>query len=483
MKNLKKKILIADEFEDFFIKIKNDPKSDDFQIETATNGHECLQKLKTFQPDLVVVDFMLPEIHGIEILKIVKSAPVDHHIGVASQKIFAQKEKKQTKSSEIFEKLRVGVILTCYHGMIQNYRCAAKLGANYFLDKPYSSSFFFELVDLFFKGNLKLNPFPEKKYAITAKPALFLNSSNENTYLKFWGTRGSNPVAGMEYVQFGGNTPSLEVRSGKDLLIIDAGSGIRGLGQKLGTESHTDLNILISHTHWDHLLGFPFFLPLYQPKRKINIYSPVGFEKSTKELFTDMLAYAYFPVALNDIQSNLSFEDLRDSQVLNFGSIKVTTHYAFHPGSTLCFKLELGGKKIGYVTDNEFLLGCQLQPSEIEKQESLFTPYLSLINFLKDCDILIHEAQYTPEEYLTREGWGHSSVYNSCMLMKKANIKHWIVVHHDPRHTDAMLLEKEKLHAKVLKEINHPCQIQFAYDGMLFSLDFFLKQRPHESKK
>ncbi|MBS0628312.1 MAG: MBL fold metallo-hydrolase, partial [Verrucomicrobia bacterium] len=381
------------------------------------------------------------------------------------------KESKKTKTSEIFDKLRVGVILTCYHGMIQNYHCAAKLGANYFLEKPYSISFFFELVDLFFKGNLKLNSFKEKKYTPPIKETAFIQLPIKNSYLKFWGTRGSNPVAGMEYVQFGGNTPCLEIRNKEDLLIIDAGSGIRGLGQEISSAPDSELNILISHTHWDHLLGFPFFLPLYQPRRKINIFSPVGFEKSTKELFSDMLAYAYFPVSMNDIQSNLTFKEIRDSEVLTFGSITISTHYAFHPGSTLCFKIHIAGKKIGYVTDNEFLLGCQLSPSEIEKKEDLFTPYDSLINFLEDCDILAHEAQYTPEEYLTREGWGHSSVYNACMLIKKAKIKHWIVLHHDPRHTDAMLLEKEKLHVRILQEIDHPCLIQFAYDGMLFPLN------------
>jgi phosphoribosyl 1,2-cyclic phosphodiesterase/FixJ family two-component response regulator len=444
MGNLKKKILIADDSDRFFAQIKNDARSHDFIIETVTSGKECLKKLETFQPDLVIVDFMLPEIHGIEILTTIKNGSLPSS---------------------------TGVILTCYHGMIQNYRCAAKLGANYFLEKPYEPSNLFKIVDLYFSKELKLNSFPEKKNDTEIPSTLPFNRPLENSYLKFWGTRGSNPVAGMEYIQFGGNTPCLEIRHGQDLLIIDAGSGIRALGQELGTQANVDLNILISHTHWDHLLGFPFFLPLYQPKRKVTIYTPVGFEKETKELFSDMLAYSYFPVAISDIQSKLSFENLRDSETLTFGTITVSTHYAFHPGSTLCFKIDIAGKKIGYVTDNEFLQGCHLPPSEIEKDEILFTPYESLINFLQDCDILVHEAQYTQEEYQAKEGWGHSSIYNACALIKKANIKHWIVTHHDPKHTDAMLLEKTKLHKQTLKKMNHQCKVQLAYDGMLLSLD------------
>lgn len=444
MDPLKKKILIADDSEKFITKIKNDLKSHSFIIETTTSGNDCLQKLETFKPDLVIVDFMLPEVNGVEILKAVKKTP--------------------SSSS-------VGVILTSYHPMVQNYHCAAKLGANYFLKKPYQSSSFFELVELFFWGDLKLNPFPEKKHDAVVPSTPLFKRPKENSYLKFWGTRGSNPVAGIEYMHFGGNTPCLEVRNGEDLLIIDAGSGIRALGQDLGTQANIDLNILISHTHWDHLLGFPFFFPLYQPKRKICIFSPAGFEKNTSELFSDMLAYSYFPVAIDDIQSNLTFKNAKDSEVLTFGSITVSTHYAFHPGSTLCFKLQIGEKKIGYVTDNEFLLGCHLHPSKVEHQEDLFTPYSSLIHFLKECDILIHEAQYTQEEYLSKEGWGHSSVYNACMLIKKANIKHWIVTHHDPKHSDDFLFEKEKFHREVLKELKHHCKVEFAYDGMILSLD------------
>jgi len=441
MKTHKKKILIAEGTSEGFAKILSDPKSASFDIETTTSGKECVEKLLLFKPDLVLVDLMLPEVHGIEILKAAKKNP------------------------------SVGVILSCYHGMIQNYRCAEKLLANYFLDKPYTPSHFFSLVDLFFQGQLRLNPFFEKRQAVSVKPSSFFNRPQEGFYMQFWGTRGSNPVAGMEYVRFGGNTPSLELRYGKDLVIIDAGSGIRALGQELAAHPNTDLHILLSHTHWDHLLGFPFFLPLYQPRRNINIYSPVGFEKSTEELFSNMLGYAYFPVSIKDIRSNLVFKDLRDSETYTFGRIKISTHYAFHPGSTLCFKIEAGGQKIGYVTDNEFLFGCHLHPLQIEKQPELFIPYASLIKFLEGCDILVHEAQYTEEEYDGKEGWGHSSIYNACALIKKTNIKHWIVVHHDPRHTDAMLLEKEKTHIKVLEEIGHPCTVQFAYDGMMLPLD------------
>ncbi len=442
-RQLKKKILVADPSKELLSALKKSKQAEKFQIETALTGEECLKKLHRFHPDLLIVDLMLPGAHGIEILNV-------------------------TKKSESLKK--AGVILTSYHGMVQNYQSAVKLGASYFLEKPFSKETFFELVHRFFAGDLYPAPFPNKKPPLP-KIAQTANPTKISSYLKLWGTRGSNPVAGPEYVRFGGNTPCLEIRHGNHLVIIDAGSGIRELGHILHDYPHKELNLLLSHTHWDHLLGFPFFYPIYEPEREINIWSPVGFEKNTKELFADMLAYAYFPVGLSDIQSKVAFKELRDSQTLQFGSIRISTHYAFHPGATLCFKIEVAGKKIGYVTDNEFLLGCHLPVHQIEKKASLLTPYTSFLHFLKDCDILIHEAQYTSKEYLSHVGWGHSSVNNIVFLVKTLGLKKWITTHHDPRHNDEYLLQKHQEQISLMEKAGHDCFIQMGYDGMMIPLD------------
>lgn len=440
----KKKILIADEEIEFLRAIKRSKKAEKYSIEIASTGPECLQKMESFQPDLLIVDFMLPKIHGIELLK-------------------------GAKNNQSLKK--TGVILTSYHPMIQNYQVALKLGAHYFVEKPIALTAFFELIEHFFAGTLLSTPFPYKKNPIHPCEPAHAPKPHSPSYIKLWGTRGSNPVAGAEYVRFGGNTPCLEIRNGDDLVIIDAGSGIRALGQILPDHPGKEMHILLSHTHWDHLLGFPFFYPIYQSDREIHIWSPVGFEKNTKELFSDMLAHAYFPVSLDDIQSSIFFHDLRDRQNLSFGSIKISTCYAFHPGPTLCFKITVKNKTIGYVTDNEFLMGCHLPPKQSEKKESLFTPYQSFLSFLSDCDLLIHEAQYRNEEYVDRVGWGHSSLANASVLVKKIGIKRWIVTHHDPRHTDEHLLQKHQEHISVMEELKHDCLIQFAYDGMMISID------------
>jgi ribonuclease BN (tRNA processing enzyme)/ActR/RegA family two-component response regulator len=439
----KKKILVADPSLDFLCSFKKNPNAHNFTIEIALTGLDCLKKVETFQPDLLIVDFMLPGMHGIEILNTIKN-------------------------NDLLKK--PGIILSSYNTLVQNYNSAIKLGAAYFIEKPCTLDKFFEIIDTFFKGMLVPIPFSQKPAKVNSTPHPLAIPKNPS-YLKLWGTRGSNPVAGAEYVRFGGSTPSLEIRNGEDILLIDAGTGIRGLGQVLHDQQEKKINILLSHTHWDHLLGFPFFYPIYREGQEIHIWAPVGFEKTTKELFSDMLAYAYFPVSLDDIQSTIFFHDLRDKQTIDFGSIRISTHYAYHPGPTLCFKIEIKGLKIGYVTDNEFLMGCHLPCTKANENEELFAPYQSLISFLSNCDLLIHESQYFDKEYETRLGWGHSSITNASLLVKKAGIKRWIITHHDPRHNDELLLQKYQQHLSIMDELQHKCKIQLGYDGMMIALE------------
>lgn len=444
MKTQKHRILIADGCKDILRDVKQSTQAKDYSIETVCTGEECLAKIKAFKPDLIIVDFMLPGVHGIEILKEVRSAP---------------------------QMQKTGVIIISFHSLIQNYHAAIKMGANYYLEKPFTLQELFKHIHHFFEGKLFPDPFAQQKKrpkqkAYTYKPEKHTHTS----YLKFWGTRGSNPVAGPEYIRFGGNTCCLEVRHGDDMVIIDAGTGIRSLGGILNETSDKPYHILFSHTHWDHLLGFPFFRPIYHPHSEVHLWVPVGFERTTKELFSDMLAYAYFPVALEDIKSKIVFEDIRDSQKISFGKIDIYTHYSFHPGATLCFRIHIAGKVIGYVTDNEFLMGYYDNPKNINKKPQLLKAYASMIEFFKGCDLMIHEAQYTPSEYKSRNGWGHSSISNASIFIKETGAKDWIVTHHDPKHTDSDLLKKSQLHNDIMEDLNHTCKIRLAYDGMFIPL-------------
>jgi phosphoribosyl 1,2-cyclic phosphodiesterase len=408
------------------------------------NGPDCIEKLESFKPHLLFVELLLPKMHGIEVLKILKTDP--HYASI-------------------------GVIITSSLRMIQNYNAAIELGALYFLNKPFSNEEFFTLVRRFFEGNLTPSPFnhemPHFEWGNCFSPIV----STSNSYIKFWGTRGSSPVSGRQFTRYGGNTACLEVRHNDTLVIIDAGSGIRELGDTLPTQEKKSIPILLSHTHWDHIIGFPFFAPAYQENYSLNILSPIGYQKEAEVLFSDMLAFGYFPVRLDEMKAKLSFNELRDGSTLTFGDIKICCHYANHPGPTLCFKIISPKKTIGYVTDNEILLGFHGPPGNIGKDHYLLEPHLNLVHFLSDCHVLIHEAQYFPQEYYTKVGWGHSSISNVVALIRHLKkCQEWIVTHHDPKHTDADLMTKAQMHQDLISECNLNIHFKLAYDGMVYPL-------------
>lgn len=437
----KKRILIADSSKEIIDTILKAHGAEKYDFETSMQGMETLKKIETFKPDLIYLDLLLPEIHGIEIIKTIHANP----------------EFKQ-----------IGIILASSNPMIQNYHAAIREGVNYFLGKPFDVDFLFNLIHRFFTDGLVPDPFSSNGKEKNSASVYLPKPRDPSSYLKFWGTRGSNPVSGPDYITFGGNTSCLEVRHGDDLVIIDAGTGIRPLGDTISKAKI--VHLFLSHTHWDHVTGFPFLQPLFNADCKVMIWSPVGFEKSTQELFTEMLAYAYFPVRLDDIKAHLIFNDLRDHSPVSIGTITIECHYAYHPGSTLCFKIHIGNKTIGYATDNEMFLGYHGNPNSLSKDSPLIHAHESIIRFFKDCDLFIHEAQYTPLEYQKRVGWGHSSLSNASILAKYCGAKDWIVTHHDPKHSDEELYQKLQLHKDILTECNIHCHVQMAYDGMVIPI-------------
>ena len=440
LKKERKKILLADSDRKLIQRIKQAAGSKQYHLEYTASGIEALEKIEHFQPNLVIVELMLPHIHGIEILKKIRMS--GKHIGV---------------------------ILIADKVMGQNYQAALRHGCDYFLEKPFDLADFFSILSRFFQGELFPKPFKSKEKS--ASHAYLPKTHSTHSYVKFWGTRGSNGVSGASYVHFGGNTSCLELRHGKDLLIIDAGNGIRPLGFHLAqTSSVKDIHLLISHTHWDHVSGFPFFTPLYDPSYRIHIWAPIGFDKSVHDLFREMLVHSLFPINLEEIKAQLIFKDIYERVPFQVGPFVVDTHYALHPGATLCFKITCAKTTFGYATDNEFLMGYHGKPQAIMSSHSLLQKYTSLISFFTGCNFLVHEAQYTPSEYQHKVGWGHSSVTNASILLKHTNIPHWVVTHHDPMHTDENLLHKMQLHQDVLIDCKTNCHCEMAFDGLLLPL-------------
>ncbi len=443
MKEKRNRILIADADRALHQKIKSG-KSSSYQFESAYTGFSCWEKIELFDPDLIIIDLMLPQIHGMEILRKIKSSPRTQHIGV---------------------------ILASTCPSTQNYHSALMNHVDYFLEKPFALTQLSSLIHRYFKGDLSPDPFAGISSQVLEGSHCYVPKKHvTSTYLKFWGTRGSNPVSGADYIRFGGNTACLEVRDGNDLVIFDAGTGIRPFGNQLNEKPPKDIHLVLSHFHFDHLSGFPFFAPIYNPDCHIHIWTPIGFEKTAREIFTEMLTYAFFPVRLEDIQATLTFKDIHEGVPFRIGNIEINSHYAFHPGATLCFKINCHNNVFGYATDNELFMGYHGNPNTLSLKHPLTRPFHSLIEFFEDCDFLIHEAQYAPAEYQSKVGWGHSSICNAAVLMKLAKITDWIITHHDPKHTDMDLLKKIQLQYDILDDMKLDCRVRMAFDFLTVPL-------------
>lgn len=436
-----KKILIADDSLRMIQSILSFEKSNDYIIKTAKDGTDCLEKIESFQPHLILLKLMLPQIHGIEILHKIRSTNKN-----------------------------LCVIITSENSMTQDYNASVEAEANYFLLKPFTPKEFFLLVDRFFENGLTPDPFIPSILVDSSPEQCYSPSFSLKNYIKFWGTRGSISVSGSTFNRFGGDTSCFELYCENQLIIIDAGTGIRSLGTHILQSSIKTIHLFLSHTHWDHIIGIPFFDPFYHPDYKIYIYAPIGFRYHTKDLMTKLLAYDFFPVRLDELKADIEFVDILDSTSLQIGDLTLSFHYTFHPGIALAFKIKTPQTTIGYATDNELLMGYHKSPNLLELNHPLLEPYLSFINFFSTCDLIIHEAQYTQKEYMKKVGWGHSSIANATVLLKYSQAKKWIVTHHDPSHTDHDLLKKQIMHKQILKEANVHCDLELAYDGCIIPI-------------
>jgi len=250
--------------------------------------------------------------------------------------------------------------------------------------------------------------------------------------VKFYGTRGSIPVCEPEYQIFGGNTPSILVRSNGIIGILDAGTGIRNLGIDLincNDDACKRIFMLFSHFHWDHIQGFPFFQPAYDPSKQL-IIATSGKEKKLdnfKEILQNQMREEYFPIPMEQMGAKMRFTRIEGeefkSRKFNVKSIRHT-----HPGGAHSFRIEADGKSMVYATDIEHVNG-------IDK---------NIVEFSRDVDLLIHEAHYTEEELIHRKGWGHSSWEQALEVAEKANAGQLIITHHNPDHNDDFLQDVER---------------------------------------
>jgi phosphoribosyl 1,2-cyclic phosphodiesterase/CheY-like chemotaxis protein len=251
--------------------------------------------------------------------------------------------------------------------------------------------------------------------------------------VRFWGTRGSIATPGERTLRYGGNTSCVEVTSDAgDIVVIDAGTGAHALGKALLEQGRARRgHILISHTHWDHIQGLPFFAPLFAAGNEWHIYGPRVLSQSLRDVLAGQMDYAYFPVALNAFAANVHFHEVVEGG-FSIGEVRVTTQYMNHPALTVGYRLEADGASLVYASDHE-PHSPHAGEGHADEAES---GDIAHVEFLRDADLVIHDAQYTAEEYPAKLGWGHSTIEYAVDVAVAAKVRQLALYHHDPARAD-----------------------------------------------
>jgi phosphoribosyl 1,2-cyclic phosphodiesterase len=263
---------------------------------------------------------------------------------------------------------------------------------------------------------------------------------------KFWGTRGSIAVPGPRTLRYGGNTTCVELRADGEIIVLDAGSGIRPLGIALEKEFGTraiELSLLVTHAHWDHIQGLPFFKPTYDPKNEIRILGFDGAGASFREILAEPMKAPFFPIAMRELSGKIDIKKLGDMK-FPVGGVQVHARFVNHPGVCAGYRLFTSAGSVAFLPDYEpyeFFLHLPRgnQPSPKQAKQTAADERASLVQFLHGSDILILDAQYTDEEYQTHIGWGHGSVSSAVLLALDAEVHRLLLFHHDPNHDDQMV--------------------------------------------
>ena len=378
-----KKVLVVDDDPAMLTIASRRLQAESVQTLIADNGADGLHLVREHRPDVVVVDLMMPKMHGYTLIQEIRNDPNLSHV-----KILVTSAK--TYSSDI-ERTR-------------------RLGADRYLSKPYDLQEFWDTI------------------------AELLEEKRPPFTIRFWGTRGSIATPGLATIKYGGNTACTEVRCGDQLLILDAGTGIRVLGLSLFREFQQRPikgHIFVGHTHWDHIQGFPFFAPAFNPSNEFAIYSLHGAERPLDKVFRGQMESDYFPVLLSDMKANVKFCEL-ESEV-HLGEIQVSYIFLNHPGLAVGFRISFAGRSLVYLSDHENygrLAPGGPSPNPMD---------LEIARFAENAELLISEAQYTEEEYAQKKGWGHSTFLDALERAAQAKVKRLAIFHHDPSHDDAFL--------------------------------------------
>lgn len=288
--------------------------------------------------------------------------------------------------------------------------------------------------------------------------------------IAFWGVRGSFPVCREQSLRYGGNTPCLEVRAGEAVILIDAGTGVRAAGRALVERGVRQIHLLLSHAHWDHIQGFPYFAPLYQPGTCIYIYSLHRPGTTLGSIFSEQQRHPFFPLALDTVAARLEFVELEEGQVTTIGDTRVFSRRLNHPSVTGGFRLERQGRTLAYLSDvdlyTKLLLGAGLQtPSAAERQQRLKGLLEGACDLAHGADLAICDTFFRPEDY--EPSWGHSRPEDALQLARETGIGQLALFHHEPHRSDG---EIDELLAHYRRQAGKGLELIAAAEGLALNL-------------
>ncbi len=288
--------------------------------------------------------------------------------------------------------------------------------------------------------------------------------------IQFWGTRGSIPVPGKNTLKYGGNTPCVQVLSeNKELLILDGGTGIRELGDKILSDfpDGVEINILISHTHWDHIHGLLFFRPFYFEKYKINLFSNENNGMSVKSILTSQMHPNFFPVSIDNFKAEINYFPIMHGQNYFFEELKIKINNTHHSKGTLSFRIFEGDKNFVYMTDNELYYKPEKEYPELD---SIALHNAELIEFVRGADLIIHDSAFNLKDYKRRIGWGHSNNIATVMFAHLAEVNNLFLFHYDPIYKDEDIDILEKISREKIEELNSSLKCKASYEGLALEI-------------
>jgi phosphoribosyl 1,2-cyclic phosphodiesterase/CheY-like chemotaxis protein len=437
-----KTVLVIDDDADFRSVFKGFLKRHGWHVLDAADGERGLELARKHLPGAVLCDLLMPGTNGFKVIASIRGEHALRHCLVVAMS---------------------------GRGFTDTLQSAYEAGADEFLLKPIDPE---ELLQLIERMSAPATPVER------GTPASVPSPPPHGAFVRFWGVRGSIPAPGPDTVRHGGNTSCVEVRADGEIIILDSGTGIRPLGLALEAEFQSkplSLTLLITHSHWDHVQGFPFFRPAYDSNNNIRILGFEGAREGLAGIFSGQMESPYFPIPLGRLPGHLIFEELQSMQ-FSIGKVQVQAAFMNHPGVTAGYRLNTSAGAVAYLPDNEpFMRMRTHRPGQSPRAEEIAFARAEdekIARFVHGVDILILDSQYDACEYEDHIGWGHGCADDAVELAMRAEAKKLFLFHHDPAHDDGKI---DEMLAQARKLAGHKLVVEAAREGLKVELGAMAK--------